>query len=135
MEDDTFGLHESFNVWYYNNEWELDPLYLDYHDGVVSINIDSLGVDGTFYVYCHGQKYRHEVKYDYDEEGDWWAGHDWVLNSFDIDAPGYYDVVVKYGDDEATSEVIDKFTLNVTEFNYDAFRTIHFYLIYVATQY
>ncbi|WP_407414062.1 Ig-like domain-containing protein [Methanobrevibacter sp.] len=120
FEDGNFWLDNAIWVDYYVNEWSLMPLYVDSNDSVILININNPDVTGTFYVYCNNYTYRYEVRYD--EWGG--AGHDWILSSFDINSPGLYPFTVKYGDDEATSEIIKKGTLNVTEFNYDAFRLL-----------
>lgn len=129
IEDDEFDLYDPFNVWFYENDdyWQLNPLYSDYNKAVISIAIWTEGLEGVFNVSCNGREYKYEFICE-GEEGDAWAYRDFLLSSFDIDTPGLYPVTVKFGYDEESMDVIDKYTLNVTEFNYDVFRLVDEYL-------
>ncbi|WP_297828071.1 hypothetical protein [uncultured Methanobrevibacter sp.] len=120
FENNFFRLESTFNIWVWNDDDLLGPLYLDTLHSVVNIDVWGQEIDGIFYVSCNGKEYKYKAVFD--ESGNSW--HNWALSSFGITEPGSYPVTIRYGTEDGPEYVVGQKTLHVHEFDYTTFRGV-----------
>ena len=119
---DVWGFAEPINVEIWDED-ERGKLYNDYTGDVVSVDVPEDKCYGSIIVIVNGER-QYSWETDWDERY-----HGWSLDDLEITEDGEYAIVVKHvvydEDDEIESEeTLAEGLLNVTTFNYDAFRAV-----------
>jgi len=119
---DVWGFAEPINVEIWDED-ERGKLYNDYTGDVVSVDVPEDKCYGSIIVIVNGER-QYSWETDWDERY-----HGWSLDDLEITEDGEYAIVVKhvvYDEDDVieSEETLAKGLLNVTTFNYDAFRAV-----------
>ena len=119
---DVWGFAEPINVEIWDED-ERGKLYNDYTGDVVSVDVPEDKCYGSIIVIVNGER-QYSWETDWDERY-----HGWSLDDLEITEDGEYAIVVKhvvYDEDDGieSEETLAEGLLNVTTFNYDAFRAV-----------
>ena len=106
--------HINVNVW--NEDDERGVLYTDCDEDVVSVDVPR-GFEGTIYVFINDDEIA-DWNIEFNDEDDS-SYHDWNLESLEISEAGEYNIVVKHD-----GEILTNQTINVVDFENDAFRVV-----------